>query len=344
MSYFDERRRQQEVSIKRKEAPFPKNCLVEVTNSCNHACVFCHNPFMHRKAGLLDKVIYERFITEAVSLGMTEVGLYSTGEPFVAKNLAWYVDCSRRAGIKRIYVTTNGALASLERVQECVDKGLSSIKFSINAGSRESYRLTHGADDFEAVLNNVRAIHRWKVEEAIDLQMLGSFIFTKATQAEIDMHRSIFSKYLEDIIYIEAQSQGGRTEGNISGIVEPLQHPDLSEVKPCDMLWNRLHLTCEGFLTACCVDYEHDLTYADYRSGMPLDELWNGEAMQALRNRHLERRLDGLICKNCLAGGREPYNPISGLRGQFRKKGAFEDETSKRIREVERRLGHEMGD
>ena len=27
------------------------------------------------------------------------------------------------------------------------------------------------------------------------------------------------------------------------------------------MIWNRLHLTAEGFMTACCADYENDLTF-----------------------------------------------------------------------------------
>ena len=36
------------------------------------------------------------------------------------------------------------------------------------------------------------------------------------------------------------------------------------EYKPCEMLWNRLHLTADGYLTACCVDYENDLVYKKF--------------------------------------------------------------------------------
>ena len=38
---------------------------------------------------------------------------------------------------------------------------------------------------------------------------------------------------------------------------------DTDNYKPCEMLWNKLHLTKEGFLTACCVDYENDLLQMD---------------------------------------------------------------------------------
>jgi pyruvate-formate lyase-activating enzyme len=338
MSYFTDRQRKQAVSMKGKVALFPRNSLVEVTNACNHACVFCHNPFMHRKTGLLDPEVFQRFIVEAQSLGLEEVGLYSTGEPFVAKKLDWYVGCAKDAGVKRVYVTTNGALATLDRVQQCVLRGLDSIKFSINAATRESYHLTHGRDEFDLVYANVREIYEWKSSNGISLQLLGSFIYTKATEHEIELHRKIFSPFFSDIFYSQAQSQGGRTEGNIEGLVEVTQHPDLNQVQPCEMLWNRIHLTCEGYLTACCVDYEHDLTYANYAAGISLAEMWNSERIQALRTRHLERRLDGLICKNCLLGGRDPYSPLSDLRGQFGRKGKFQDDTETRIHKAEARI------
>lgn len=340
MSYFKQRWRNQEIRANSPHAAFPENCLIEVTNACNHACVFCHNPFMHRKTGVLDIGIFERFLREAHALGLREVGLYSTGEPFMAKRIEAYVGIARDVGLSHIYITTNGALATLDRVQTMVANGLNSIKFSINAASRESYRLTHGRDDFDKVVANVRAIHAWKTEAGIPLRMLGSFIYTDLTEGEIETHRALFAPYFEDTIYMRAQSQGGRTGPNIEGIVPAFAAPDPKSVGPCMMLWNRLHLTCEGLLSACCVDYEHDLTYADYASGAPLAELWNNAVIQALRRRHLDRDFEGTICKNCLLGGRNPYQPISNLRGTFSEKGRFDDETRHRIDETAELLKH----
>jgi len=336
-TYFQERFEKFSVAAKTPIAPFPKNSLIEVTNACNHACVFCHNPFMHRKAGILDESVFERFVTEACELGLEEVGLYSTGEPFLVKSLERFVAIAKQAGARRIYVTTNGAMASLERVQLAVANGLSSIKFSINAGTRESYAMIHGRDEFELVLENVRKIDAWRKASGAQLQMLGSFIYTSATKHEIDAHRATFSPYLEDVMYLEAKSQGGRTEGNIQGIVDTHpEHPDLADVAPCEMLWNRLHLTCEGYLTACCVDYEHDLTYADFsQAGGSLKELWNSEKIADLRRRHIEKRFEGTICSNCLLGGKEPYEPISDLRGRFGRKGKYQDDTMARIKQAE---------
>lgn len=333
MSYYKARLEQQRLAPKTDHAEFPVNALIEVTNACNHACVFCHNPFMKRSAGILDRETFRRFVNEAQPLGLREIGLYSTGEPFVVKDLDWFVRTAKEAGLTRVYVTTNGALSDLERVKACVAAGLDSLKFSINAGTRESYRLTHGKDDFEKVLANVRAIHEWRERDGIKLQMLGSFIYTKLTEADIPIHREVFGPYFEDTLVMAAKSQGGRTGANIEPIMTSHEHPDLADVGPCSMLWNRVHLTCEGYLTACCVDYEHDLTFADYAENAgKLAEMWNHPKIRELRQRHLDMRLEGTICKNCLFGTREEYAPISDLRGRFKKKGKFEDDTLARIR------------
>ena len=40
-------------------AQFPKNCLVELTNACNHECIFCNSPRMIRGINSLDERLFE---------------------------------------------------------------------------------------------------------------------------------------------------------------------------------------------------------------------------------------------------------------------------------------------
>ena len=67
--------------------PFPTRALVELSNWCNHARVFCSNPRMERKKGFLDLAVFGKFVTQGVQYGLEDIGLYTTGEPFVSKNL-----------------------------------------------------------------------------------------------------------------------------------------------------------------------------------------------------------------------------------------------------------------
>lgn len=286
---------------------------------------------MNRSTGIIDKKVFARFADEAVALGLQEIGLYSTGEPFIVKNLSWYVKRAKEAGLRRVYVTSNGALATLDRVIELVYSGLDSIKFSINAATRESYKLTHGSDDFNTVLYNIQNIFDWKNTTDSKLQLLGSCIYTKLTKNEIDLHKAIFSKYFDDILYLQAKSQGGHVSERIRQLIEQYNFVNPAQIKPCEMLWNRIHMTWEGYLSACCADYELDLTYADYKSGLPLMELWNNVTMQRLRQHHLDGQLDNLICKSCLLGQKFPYSSISDMRGKSSKQGKAENDTMIRI-------------
>ena len=88
------------IKEKNETAEVPKIALVELTNACNHACVFCFNPEMKRKISCLDMPTYENFIKKSVNEGLEEVGLYSTGEPFMTKNLDEYILLAKKLGIK----------------------------------------------------------------------------------------------------------------------------------------------------------------------------------------------------------------------------------------------------
>src|SRR5210317_1159933 len=170
------------------QPPFPKNALIELTNGCNHACVFCKNSHQIRKPTYLNLKTYLLFVKQAVELGLEEIGLYATGEPFMTKNIEDYIFLAKKNGIKRIYLTTNGALASLSKVKSCVEAGLNSIKFSINASNRADYKIIHGKDDFDKVFANLEEIYNWKIDNKINLQILCSCVLVPSMPHTKEQH------------------------------------------------------------------------------------------------------------------------------------------------------------
>jgi hypothetical protein len=83
------------------------------------------------------------------------------------------------------------------------------------------------------------------------------------------------------------------------------------------MIFNRLHVTYEGYLTACCVDYENDLTYSDInQKDFSLKDEWNNKIIQKLRLKHLDKKLENTLCHGCLTGTSKPYEPISNFNGK----------------------------
>jgi pyruvate-formate lyase-activating enzyme len=299
-------------------AASPTRALVELTNGCNHACIFCKNSNQSRRVNYLPIDTYKNFIVQAVDLGLQEVGLYSTGEPFMSKQLPEYIKIAKSAGVKRVYLTSNGAMAELDKVKACYKAGLDSIKFSINASNAVDYKLVHGFDDFDAVVKNATDINNWRLATGIELEMLCSCVSIPAVGDIEQEHRAVFTDLFDELFYVTSGSQGGQAfelieELGVSphGVFGNINQPnDEASVKPCYMVWNRYHLTAEGYLSACCVDYELDLVIANLNE-QTLSEGWNNETAKQLRSAHLNNNLEGLLCHQCMLNKKLPYKPIS---------------------------------
>ena len=314
-SHFHQRNLKFKVQTKNKIAQVPKNALIEITNACNHACVFCYNPKMKRSINKLDFNIFKKFIESCVKEQVQEIGLHTTGEPFMVKNLEDYISFAKKSGIRRVYVTSNGALATLDRLKKCIDAGLDSIKFSINAATRNDYKITHGHDDFEKVSKNLKDLYNYKISNNINIQMLCSFVYTNLTHKNIPIFKKNLSRYFDEVIYVKALNQGGRGVEVSKKLTNKLKNNKdkfEQEIKPCEMLWNRLHLTVEGYLTACCVDYENDLIYTKL-TDETLYKHFNSPKMQELREKHLKQNLKNTICESCVYNTNSKYVKLKNV-------------------------------
>ena len=104
------------------EPPFPKtNFLMELSSACNHACIFCAHNKMQRKVSKMDKAKGFDILQQAYDLGTREVGFYATGEPFLIPELPEYIAEAKRIGYTYVYLTSNGSLATPERIRAVID-------------------------------------------------------------------------------------------------------------------------------------------------------------------------------------------------------------------------------
>jgi len=293
---------------------FPKTSLVELSNGCNHACIFCTNPRMERKIGRLDVNLYEKFIRQGRQLGMKEVGLYTTGEPFLMKNINDYIKIAKKNGIEYIFITTNGGLTEPEKLISAIESGLDSIKFSVNAGTRESYKLVHGVDDFDKVVNNIKYLSKHIKENNINLKLMVSCIITKHIEDEEEILKNLLLPYIDEIVFYGVNSQFGQSIEQIKHLESSLTDPPPAKgkAKPCSMVWNRVHLTKEGYLTLCCADYENALTYADLNH-TSLKDAWHNQVITEMRKKHQSQCLEGTLCDNCLYGVEDPHYPLTNI-------------------------------
>lgn len=292
-----------------KTTPFPKkNLLIEVTNYCNNKCVFCYNDCMTRERKFIDKNICEKVLEEAYELGMREVGFYVVGEPLLDKRLEEFISFAKKQGYEYIYLTTNGILANLDRVKSLYNSGLNSIKFSINATNIEDYIMVHGTNKFNTVIKNLTDVYRWKIESNINLKVYVSYITLDITKNKFEIN-NLFKDRCDEYIVMPAINQGGLIP-EINQISTKEQNDINGNFKlPCSYPFNSVIVTAEGYLTACCMDFENLLAYANLNN-TSLEEAWNNFIISQFRRRHISKDVDGTICANCIYNTKDIPQPL----------------------------------
>ncbi|MBU1568310.1 MAG: radical SAM protein [Proteobacteria bacterium] len=280
--------------------PFPKSMLVEVTNACNHACIFCANSKMTRKKGAIGRQLLLSVLAQAYELGTREVGFYSTGEPFLYKDLEWALREAKKVGYQYIYLTSNGALANLERMKVLIASGLDSIKLSINAASRAIYKSVHNRDDFDKVIKNLANIKEYRDREGVTLAIYVTYVITDKNAEEVELAREILGPKCDELLFFQ--------EGNQGGYMSHRGNPAGANL-PCSLLFNRFHVTCEGYYTMCCVDYQNYLAVEDLNDVSVLDA-WNSNIAVGMRKRHLASSVADTLCANCVECATREVAPL----------------------------------
>lgn len=289
------------------EPPFPTtNFLLELSNACNHKCLFCAHQKMKRKVGKMQPAMVESVLRQAYELGTREVGMYATGEPFLVPELPEYVKLAKDIGYTYVYLTSNGSLATPERIRAVIDAGLDSIKFSINAPTPELYEFIHGRNDFAKVKENLRYLNEYRKLSGKDFRIYITGILTRFTEDTKDEYFRVFDGLADQIVFKDVYNQGGY----MPEIEYQLKCThDRESVRRCNLPFDAICVTCEGYLSVENADFDNMLIVADLNK-VSLKEGWYGEKMKEVRKRFLEDRLEGTVCHGCVHHCQTPSQAI----------------------------------
>jgi len=289
------------------EPPFPRtNFLIETSNACNHECIFCAHRKMKRKIGRIKPEFVKDILRQAYELGTREVGFYATGEPFLVKELPDYIALAKSIGYEYVYLTTNGALATPERIRDVIGAGLDSIKFSINAPEREMYEFIHGRDDFDTVFANLKYLSSYRKESGRKYKIFITGILTRYTEKMRSKWFEIFYGMADEIVFKKVYNQGGYMP-EIETLLKCEE--DKETFRRCNLPFDAISITYEGYLSVENADYENMLVVADLNK-VALKEAWYGENMKRVRQAFIDDEMGGLICDGCVHHCQKPASPI----------------------------------
>ena len=289
----------------RLNPPFPDTIKIEITGRCNFNCSFCAQKSSLRKIGDIDRNFLYRILWEAKSIGVKEIGMFLLGESFLVKELVEYIKYAKEVvGIEYVFITTNGSLCNPNRMIPIIDAGLDSIKFSINAGTKERYKKMHGVDCFDKVTSNIKWLDSYKRANQIDsLRTCVSSIYIPEYEEELTIFKEDISQYVDDFYYLPLYNQAGHIGGKeyTKIIGNPGRLDNMVGPIPCWALFNASKITWNGWLTACCFDHDEKFEIADLNK-VSLIDAWNDPKFMELREEHLNNNnfSKESLCAKCL--------------------------------------------
>ncbi len=295
----------------REAPPVPASVKIELTARCDSRCFFCAAQHRLRKKGDMDWLLYRRLAREVRELGAEELGVFYLGESFLCDWLPEAIEFAKReCGFPYVFLTTNGRLATPERVEACMRAGLDSLKFSFNFSSARHFHEVTGVkvSAFPEVVANIeqaRAV-RDRVERSTGHRCglyASSIQYDGAQQARMATAVQKIRPFIDEHYWLPLFSQAGLTVGArgtrpVPG--NPGRIGALRRAIPCWSLFNEAYIACDGALSACCFDHDGRFRMGDLKTELFM-EGWHSDRFRRLRSAHLQEDLRGTACEGCLS-------------------------------------------
>lgn len=278
--------------------------VIEINGGCNYSCQMCPQTDPGRGKDWLKKMSlddFERIVSEAAQVGLNVVNLEGSGEPTLNRDLPRYIEIVRKYGAKP-FIYTNGNRLRGDFMRECVDAGLALARFSVIGYDRETYKKWMNIDAFEQIVSNAQDMINYIAQKESDCIVASYHLILDNDKIdyEVEQYRKNF------IERVWSQAEIWKMH-NWSGVYES-DYKRKGERRTCGRPFSpdltvRAGGTDGTKLTVapCCQTLGRDAE-ADLGSleGKTLEEVWNGERYQWLRQMHTEKRFDEVsFCKNC---------------------------------------------
>jgi radical SAM protein with 4Fe4S-binding SPASM domain len=288
---------------KKEILPCPKSVKISLDDHCNFKCSFCVNSTQTDKP----RMPWEQFtalIDELVSEGVEEIGLFYIGEPMIAKKLENAIKYCKSKGIGYVFITTNGTLATPERLKPLMEAGLDSLKFSFNYTDSIQIAQIAGVkeNNYDKLVENIKAARKLRDENGYKCGIYASSIVFDGSQMRA-MERSVAKiiDYVDEHYWLPQYSFGGQVETKVIVRGNPGRYDRMRKTLPCWALFKEGHITAGGDVSLCCFDVHQNWRAGSLKDGSFM-QAWNSEVAQNLRKAHLTGDVHGTVCEECAHG------------------------------------------
>lgn len=306
-----------------KMSSAPVFIQIEPTTYCNLECQMCANPLGTRSKRHMAFNEFKRILDNFPFV--RKISLVGLGEPLLNPDLFSMISYAKSKGIN-IGFATNGTLLNDENCRKIIDSRLDWINVSLDSPDKKRFEMIRKGARFDLVIENIKRLLKAKADKAIpeislwfvimkdnlkNLPLIIKFaknIGIKQVSAQLEhfwgdaqiQEGKIVKELEENIQSIKNMLMITKKEAKHNGVnFEYVNIPDTASGRSCAWPWKSCYVTCEGFITPCCL---HGFNPKNINFGNVLNEnfkdIWNNLAYQDFR-KLLKSKTPPSICLGC---------------------------------------------
>ena len=282
--------------------PYVERAVIEINGGCNYTCQMCPQTNPGRHKGFLKKMSIDDFsyyAKQCIDAGVKVVNLEGSGEATLNRNLPHYIQILTDYNIKS-FIFSNGFKFKGDLMKQCVDAGLSRIRFSIIGYNPEKYKEWMNRDAFELVKQNAIEAQEYIAKTNGVTEIASYHLITDDNQVdfEIEQYKKNWiepTNSLSEIWKMHNWSGVYENPNERKGGLKTCGRPFAPEITiragGLDGKTGAVHPCCQ-------VLGRDEEAVLGHMSENTFDEIWNGEEYQKLREGHLTGNYPS-YCKDC---------------------------------------------
>lgn len=246
------------------------------------------------------------------------VGLHFFGDPLMHPQIVKMIEIvgSRVPNLRKLGelhdpmrglgMSTNALLLSEDLVEPLLTSRLTWLGVAVDATSETTYRRMHGSERWELLGRNVERLLEANRERQRELPVIGlQYIESPETAGMVAQFHEMWSDHAESARNVETvvkpfTSWAGQVDDRLT--TSPWHF-----TTPCLSPWEMLVVVSDGRVVPCCYDMDCSMTLGRLPD-QTLQEVWEAEPLERLRERMLTGRLDDLVlCRNCEKARTYPF-------------------------------------
>lgn len=284
---------------------FPRFMDIELTNTCNFRCLMCptgtHS--MKRASGFMTQEVFYKILDE-IRPYKTPLRFIRYGEPTLHEQLVEFIGAASEAGCMT-HINTNGSKLDRQGIEDLINAGLTSIKFSFQGVDEKSFAEMRNTDFFTDLVEVIRLTHDVRGDREFPYIQVSTSI-TYETREQVQAFREMMDG-------IADQVSVGRTV---------MEHLDIDAVRlrpkememfkrlmaeesvvkkhpECPEVYDKLSINFDGTVTACCGDSDNLMLVGDVTK-TTIKEVWDSDQLNQYREMLADMRHDELpLCRTC---------------------------------------------